>query len=187
MKFLFVSVLVAFSGVSRADVTSDESIFQVDAQFKNQDGQRVKLKSFAGKPVILSMIYLSCQYTCPAIVSEVREIIDQLPADQRKKVSVLLVSFDPAHDKPADLKSFMEKRKLDSSQWTLLTADKDSDVRELAVLLDFKYEKEKGRDFTHSYLVAALDEKGVVRARNDRANQDHKGLIEALSKKDPPP
>ena len=181
-SFIFVvSLFTCLEGKSEAKKIPSDSIFQIQTNWINQDNKVVKIESLEGKPTILAMVYLSCKFLCPTIISEVQNLESKIDQKKREKVQVLLASFDPEKDTPAVIKAYAKKRKLDSPHWTLLTSKTDSTPRELAAVLDFKYKKIKGGDFTHSFMIVVLNESGPPVARIDSANQDKQPLINALN------
>jgi protein SCO1/2 len=81
-----------------------------DFEFTNQSGQRISLKQYRGKAVLLTFIYTRCPFAsyCPRITSEFAEINRQLQADPAlfEKTHLLSVSFDTAHDTPKVLREY---------------------------------------------------------------------------------
>ena len=163
---LFLFPLFAFSAPYQED-----SFYNLETEWTNQDGKTVQLKEFEGHPVVLSMVYMTCPFLCPTITSDIQVIEKNIPEKLRKETRFILVSFDPERDTPQTMKAFMEKRKLDPARWTLMSSKKESKLRELAGLLNFKYQKLQDGEFSHSYLIQALDRKGSPRARVEAVNQ----------------
>jgi protein SCO1/2 len=88
--------------------TAGESV--PDFEFTNQSGQRISLKQYRGKAVLLTFIYTRCPFAsyCPRITSEFAEINRQLQADPAlfEKTHLLSISFDTAHDTPKVLREY---------------------------------------------------------------------------------
>ncbi|MCB0349985.1 MAG: SCO family protein, partial [Bdellovibrionales bacterium] len=137
---LIVSILLLTTNLLSANL-SEDSLYNLDTKWTNQDGKSVQLKDYLGQPVILSMVYLTCGFMCPTIISEIQSIEAKLDKKIRKDVRVVLVSFDPDRDTPENMKAYAKKRKLDPSKWVMLTNKDDSKIRELAAVLGFKYQK----------------------------------------------
>lgn len=178
----FTSVLVDVSAFAEAGSTKTfpgDSLYQLKTEWKNQDNKTVKLEDFAGHPVLISMVYLTCTFSCPTVISEIQAITAKLPKEIKDQLKVLLVSFDPKRDTPAKMKAYVKKRKLPLDTWTLVTNNLDVRIRELAAALNFKYEK-SGEEFTHSFVIAVLDQSGVIKARVDAVNQDKEEILKAL-------
>lgn len=137
------------------------SIYQLTAKFTNQDGHVFTLAEQRGKPVIISMFYNSCQFVCPMLIDTIQATQDSLNAEQRARVSVILVTFDPGRDSVAVLKSIAGKRHLDPAQWTLARTDATV-VRKLAALLGIQYKQLENGDYNHSTVLVLLDGQGRI-------------------------
>ncbi len=162
-----------------ADAPASESLYQLDATWTDAAGKPVKLAAFRGQPVVLAMIYTSCQAVCPLLVSDVQKIERALSKPARAKVRFVLVSFDPARDTPAKLQQYAKARGLPAERWSLLTGDDDA-VRDLAAALGMRYRPSGGGDFAHSNLISVLDGRGVVVARQVGLGQDPAPVVKTL-------
>ena len=160
---------------------SDNSIYQLNSQWINQDGQEVSLKSFIGKPVVLTMFFANCTYACPLLVNDVQRMESSLSANNRNNYRFILVSIDPERDTPAKLKIYAKEHGLDLSRWTLLTG-KSEDVMELAVLTGFKYKKDEKGNYSHSNIITLLNEKGEIAHQKVGINQDIAETVNQLKK-----
>ena len=150
---------------------SDNSIYQLNSQWTNQGGESVSLKSFKGKPVVLTMFYSSCTYACPLLVNDMLRMESSLSADKRNNYRFILVSIDPERDTPEKLKIYAKEHGLDLSRWTLLTGKSD-DIMELAAMTGFKYKKDDKGNYSHSNLISLLNEKGEISHQQIGLNQD---------------
>jgi len=79
----------------------------------NQDGKRIRLRSYQGDVLLVTFIYTRCPFPtfCPLVSQNFAKIYAQLrkdPAIGSKKIRLLSVSFDPKHDTPAALKRYAE-------------------------------------------------------------------------------
>lgn len=171
--------LPAIAGPGKA--LSGDSIYNISTSFIDQEGQPVKLESLRGHPVVISMAYTGCTYTCPLILSQMQQVEKVLVEKGQKNVQFVLVSFDHERDNASVLKSYLKKRNLGKS-WTLLTASSDKGPRELSNLLGIKYKKMEGGEFDHSFVISALDSEGVVKGRQVGSDSDPKKLVEHLQK-----
>lgn len=180
MFFILFSQAYCFS--VNAKELPENSTYQISTKWMDQDGKPVALSDFRGRPVIFSMVYLSCTFTCPTVVSEIQGILSKLSLPERELVRPVLVSFDPKRDTPEEMKKFLEKRNLDPKVWSFLTSKEESKIRELAATLNFKYRKDDTGEFTHSFIVAVLDENGVLRVKLDGANQNKEPLLNEIRK-----
>lgn len=179
---LLLHVSVCFAETGRADLPND-SIYQVKSKWVDQFGKKLELSSLAGNPVVISMVYLSCAFSCPTTVAHMKELEKMLPDSLKNDVQFVLVSFDGKHDTPAVMKRYAEKRSLAFPKWRFLTSKNDQDVRELSSLIDFKYKKIGSGDFEHSFGIVALDSMGRVLGSTIGAEMAEKDLIPLLEKK----
>ncbi len=145
---------------------SDFSVYEMEARWRDQDGQERALASLGRKTQVVAMVYTRCTHTCPAIVAEMKRLEGALPAEERAKVGFVLVSLDPARDDPARLKTFATSMRLPADAWTLLTGDEDA-VRELAALLGIRYRAEADAQISHSNTYLVLDADGRMVHRQD--------------------
>lgn len=156
-----------------------ESLYQFAGQWQNQEGDTLQLSSFRGKIPVVAMVFTHCAYACGRIVGDIKNIEKQVPADKRKDVVFVLVSFDSERDKPEKLKDFAEKMELDD-RWTLLHGDEET-VRELSMLLNVKYKRQPNGDYAHTNNVTLLDTRGLIAARLEGLGVDSKPLTDALA------
>jgi protein SCO1/2 len=79
-----------------------------DFALRDQDGERVTMAAYRGRPVAVTFVYSTCEDTCPALVDQVRGALDDTGLD----VSLLAVSVDPANDTPARARRFLNERRM---------------------------------------------------------------------------
>lgn len=161
IRILTCILALILTPLSCADFPGD-SIYLLESQWLTQDSQKVYLRDLAGKKLVLSMTYTSCQHTCPTIVSNMQAIEKSLSDIERDKVRFVLVSLLPESDTPETLKNYAGKRGLKG--WTLLSGD-DDDVRMLAMVLDVRYKTVSKDEIAHSNLITILDEQGRIEQR----------------------
>jgi protein SCO1/2 len=98
-----------------------------DYHFTNELGQAVSLSQFKGQALALTFIFTSCPFPnfCPRMASNFAEAAKKLSATQNapKNWHLLALSFDPANDTPARLKTYAEVQHYDPKQWSFLTGD----------------------------------------------------------------
>lgn len=137
------------------------SLYQLESRWTNQNGQNLELKDLKGKIQLVAMVYTSCSYACPRIVADLQRIEDALQTDNRKEVGIILVTLDPDRDTPEKLLEFAAKNNLDPNRWMLLTST-DSNIRELAALLNVRYQQSSNKEISHSNIISVLDVGGEV-------------------------
>lgn len=168
--FLFVSGLHAETPPAQA--LPGASIYNLDTTWTNQDGKKMKLGDLRGHPVLITMVYLTCGYACPTMITEMKDIEAKFTNEQKQDLRVLMISFDPKRDTPKAMRQYMEKRKLDQSRWSFMTSNDEGKIRELAAVLNFKYQKTDDGEYTHSSVIAVLDRQGVLLSTDQGASGD---------------
>jgi protein SCO1 len=158
---------------------SEESIFNLSSDWENQNGDTVQLNNVAGKPTILAMIYTHCEYSCPLITADMKELHSLIPKDRVEEINFLIVSIDPIHDRPDTLSRFMKKEKMDEKYWTMLTGT-ETNIRELAAVLGFKYKKSSLMDYAHTNLITVLNPEGEIVEQINGFGTDKKKIIKKV-------
>jgi protein SCO1/2 len=147
-----------------ATAIPSHSIYQLDTPLTDQAGHPFSLPDKRGRPMIVSMFYTSCQFVCPMLVDAIRVTEQKLSEAERQRLSVLLVSFDPAHDTVDVLRKTAEQRQIDTARWSLARTDAKQ-VRKLAALLDIQYRALDNGDFNHSTVLVLVDADGRIVGR----------------------
>ncbi len=193
--FLLASVLT-FALVTKVDCVAEEqidtahspptelvpdSLYQLSSSWTSNTGKPLTLASLSGSPVVLTMIYTSCQYSCPATLAVLKKIEATLTELERKRVKFVLVTFDTEKDNPSTLASFAKQKGLNLDRWVLLHGTAD-DTRELAVVLNIKYKEVQGGDFAHSNVITLLDSGGRVVVHHPGLDLNVAGFVEAIRK-----
>ena len=160
---------------------NDKSLYQIESKWTSDVGREVKLSVLRGRPQVVAMFFASCEYTCPVIVENMKEIERKLPEALRGKVDFLLVSFDVERDTTTALHAYRVKRELSTTNWTLLRGSED-DVRELSALLGVNYQKDARGQFSHSNIITVLDSEGVIAFQQTGVNKDPAETVTALGK-----
>jgi protein SCO1 len=145
----------------------EDSVYQLQARFTNQDNAEFVLAERAGGVQLVAMFYSSCKYVCPLIIGSARGVQKALTPKEQAKLQILLVSFDTVRDTPARLKATAAEHKLDLKTWTLARTTQ-ADVRKLAALLGLRYRELAEGEFNHTSELILLDANGRIMARTDK-------------------
>ena len=156
---------------------SENSVYQLESVWKNESNKEIKLSDFKGKNVVIAMIFANCTYACPIIINDMKRIESELSNKELKNTKFILVSIDPERDTPEVLYDLSKRQNLDQKRWTLLTGTQD-DVRELAAVFGFKYQKDEKGDYSHSNLINILNDDGEIVYQYEGLN---KGISEAVT------
>jgi protein SCO1/2 len=157
----------------------DSSLYQLDATWRRDDGQAMKLADLGGKVRVLSLFYTGCENLCPMIMGQLKSLEAALPAPLRDSVGFVLATLDPKADSPSALRKYRKASHLDADRWTLFRGNAD-DTRELAALLGVRYTpKDDEGQMAHNGMIAILDRSGSVLLRAPGI-EDRPAFIEAL-------
>jgi protein SCO1/2 len=184
MRCFAFALFAAVASAREAD--PPQSIYHLETALTSQDGQHHGLDLYRGSPVLVTMFYGSCQATCPLIIDTLRATERGLTAEQRARVRVLLISFDPERDTPEALRQIAAERRIDTSRWTLAYADPET-VRDIAALLGVQYRKLPGGEFNHSTVIVALSPQGEIAARTSELGHADPAILAKLTGIGPKP
>lgn len=188
-KIIFLSsILFLMMGASQSSVADNkapaypsDSIFWLDSTWTRFDGKEMKLSDLGETPVVLSMVFLGCKYTCPLTVNDMREMEQKISKGTKASFKMVLISIDPERDTPEAMRKFMTERKLNPERWILLSSTPEN-VRELAATLGYSYKKDKAMDFAHSMLTWVFDKDGVKRFTRSARKESVDETVEAFKK-----
>ena len=174
-------VLVMAEPASATTELPGDSIYQLPFSFTNQDGKNFHLADRRGTPQLVSMFYTSCPYVCPLVIDTLKKTQHELAADERARLQVLLVSFDPERDTAKRLKEVYDERKIDPQTWTLARTEAIG-VRKFAAVLGVQYRELQNREINHSVALVLLDADGRIVARTDKYGEVDPDFVAALHK-----
>jgi protein SCO1/2 len=144
------------------DEPTEMSLYHLTTQWITQEGETVTLQDLKGKVQVMAMVYTTCQYACPRIVADLKDIQSKL---QDKGIAedahFVLVSIDPKVDTVGRLKKFADDNDMNPAEWTLLNG-KENGTLELAALLGVKYKKTSASDYAHSNIITIINAEGEV-------------------------
>ena len=179
---MITTIISALISITAQESTlPEDSIYGLESQWIDQNGRKLQLKDFSTKPVIVSMVFLGCKYTCPLTIQDMREMESSIIKNKVTDFRMVLISIDPERDTPQAMKKFMGDRKLSEARWTIISSDPDN-VRELAALMGYSYKKDKAMEFAHSMLTWVFDEQGVLRFTRNARKESISETVDALLK-----
>lgn len=177
----FVALLLLLGGSAHAaQPLPGDSVYQLPVQLTGQDGQSQMLSARRGRPQLVTMFYTSCKMVCPLIIDSLRLTRNALDPSIRSQIDLLAVSFDPARDDVATLRSYADKRKLDPRFWTLARAE-PAQVRQLSGVLGLQYRQLPDGEFNHSSELILLDAEGRIAARTDVIGRLDPAFVKAIT------
>jgi len=160
---------------------TDGSVYQLDSKWTSDVGREIQLRVLRGKPQVVVMFYANCQWACPLLVHDMRQIEAALPEKLRDEVGFVLVSFDSKRDTVEALHAYRKTHELSTKRWTLLRGKPD-DIRELAAVLGVNYREDVLGQFAHSNVVTILNRDGEIAGQIKGLNQAPAAAVEILTK-----
>lgn len=169
--------IVAAANPGGGDPPINEKFGQIgqnvpDFVLTNQDGKRVAINDFKGKALAITFIYARCPLPdyCIKMSTAFSDTAKLIAGNEelKDKVRLLSISFDPANDTPAKLRSYGigylgndPKAKFDVWQ---LAVGKDTDVRKIADFFGLRYEVDQNdkTQINHSLRTAVIGPDGKV-------------------------
>jgi len=194
ISILTALMLISFSAVaqqgkccSTVSTTTKEktvqlpetSIYQLDHQWENQFGKSIQLADLQGNPVILTMIFTHCEYACPMMVNDLKQIENQF-SDKHSKTKFVLISFDHERDKPERLSEYAMVQGL-GSNWLLLHGNAEQ-IKEISLILDISYEQLENGSFAHANKKFVLDQNGTILFEQEGLQTKAEPVLKALNK-----
>jgi len=191
---LTVLMLISFSAVaqqgkccSKSSVATkkkmvqlpETSIYQLDHQWENQFGNNIQLADLQGNPVILTMIFTHCEYACPMMVNDLKQIESQF-TDKHNKTNFVLISFDHERDTPERLREYANVQGL-GDKWILLHGNAEQ-IKEISLVLDISYEQQNNGSFAHANKKFVLDKNGIILFEQEGLQTKAEPIIRALNK-----
>ena len=155
-----------------------DSIYNFRPPLTDQNSRPFDVVALRGQPVLVSMFYSSCEMVCPMIFETLQMTLQALPAAERGRVRVLMVSFDPARDSVAVLKQKADAHRADP-RWTVARTD-DASARKFAALLGVQYRRLASGEFNHSSTIELLDGEGRIAARTGTLGAVDPALLKTL-------
>jgi protein SCO1 len=131
----------------------------------DEKGQRVEFGHLLGKPVILTLVYYTCEHICPQMLEGLAVVLPRLAPKAGVDFRVVTVSFD-ARDTPqigrAAKRNYMKAAgaSLPEDTWRFLTGDA-SNIQWLTEAVGFRFRKDT-HGFTHPVVLILLSPEGKI-------------------------
>ena len=130
-------------------------------RFVDVTGATVTLDQLRGRPLVVSLIYTSCNHICPLITQRLRKSVEEA---QRlmgpDRFTVITVGFDVRNDTPMRMAAYARAQGVDLPNWRLLSGN-EAAILALARDLGFTFAASSG-GFVHASQVTIVDRDGRV-------------------------
>jgi protein SCO1/2 len=141
-----------------------------DFHFMNQSGKLVSIEQFHGKTLLLTFIYTRCPLSdyCPRMSRNFAAINKALQGDPGlyARTHLLSISFDPAYDSPAVLRSYggayiADYTNSSFDHWSF-AAPETADLKKVLDYFDVGATPEKDKTITHSLSTVLIGPDGKI-------------------------
>jgi protein SCO1 len=168
--------------VSMAVALADNgSVFDLESQWQDATGRSVSLGDLRGRVSVVALVYTNCSATCPIIVADLKRMAGAVTGPQADDLRLVLVSIDPERDSPQRLAEWGATMQMDPARWTLL-AGSDDDVRQLAAVLDIRYQRQVDGEVAHTNQLTVLDRQGAIVHRQLTTGEATVGTIDLVQR-----
>jgi protein SCO1/2 len=138
----------------------------LDASFVDEEGRELRLGDVVDKPTLVLPIFYSCTVTCPIMLANLAQAINDVPLKLGKDYRVLALSFD--EDEGPDLARQAKGnygRLLDEGlpldEWRFLTGGQES-IRAFTDSIGFTFKRMGEHLFIHPNVMVALAPDGSI-------------------------
>lgn len=184
MRALLLALCLA-APLATADA-EPKNVLALPTTWTGEDGKKVTLEAFKGRWYALTFVYTSCAGSCPLTTKKLKRL-DAALEKAGKPLELAVVSLDPAHDTPDQVKKYRERYGVEQAQrWRILVGD-DAQVRTLTMLLEFKYTKNpESGVILHDNTVYLVAPDGSVKTSMSSLDQPMDDFIAAVPSRPAP-
>jgi protein SCO1 len=128
---------------------------------ETQSGARIDIASLRGKWLLVDFIYTRCPTYCVALGSEFAQLQDRLARLSGKDVVELVsISFDPAHDSPRALASYLQRAQSRGAGWIAARPVDSGGLDELERAFGITVIADGLGGYTHNAAIHVVDPQG---------------------------
>lgn len=177
-RLLLALALAASTAALAENPTKD--VLSLETTWRTESGASATLSKWKGRWYGLTFVYTSCAGSCPFTTKKLKRL-DAALEKAGKPLELVVVSLDPAHDTPEEVRKYRERYELqEAKRWNVLVGD-ESQVRTLTMLLDFRYSKNpESGVIMHDNTVYLVGPDGTVRAQMSSLGEAMESFIEAV-------
>lgn len=133
-----------------------------DVALIDQDGARFSPAAYRGKMLLVDFIYTDCPTICGVLGADFGQVLDLLRRDggTAGQVDLLSISFDPAHDRPPELKAYGARFGAATPRWRIAVPATAEGLRALLRTFGVVVIPDAFGGFTHNDAVYVVDRDG---------------------------
>ncbi|MGE5946389.1 MAG: SCO family protein [Betaproteobacteria bacterium] len=128
---------------------------------ETQSGARLDLTELRGRWVLVDFVYTRCLTWCLALGGEFAQLQDRLAAPLADGRLVLLsISFDPAHDTPAELAAYQQRFRGRGHGWIAARPTSEDGLRQLLRTFGITVVPDGMGGYVHNAAIQVVDPQG---------------------------
>ena len=137
-------------------------------ELTDQNGKKINNETYEGKVYLVEFFFSTCPSICPIMNKNMVEIQNDFFGNPN--FGIASITINPEYDTEKVLKEHAGQIGVKSSNWHLLTGDKEYifNIANKGFNLYAGENKNASGGFEHSGLFALIDKKGNIRCRNDK-------------------
>lgn len=161
---LFILLILPLSANDKIEIGIDEQLgayLPGDVQFKDENGNDVKLGSLINKPTVLAFVYYECPAICNPLLFELANVVNRSDLELGYDFNIICISMDDletpeiASAKKRTFYSALDKDVSDDN-WRFLTGD-SANIKIASDAAGF-YFKREGKEFKHAGALIFADQ-----------------------------
>jgi protein SCO1 len=153
------ALIGAVTGEARA--AEGSVLEQLPQAWRDDRGRETRLDAFRGRQVIVTMAYAACRRVCPATMTHLKRLQQEIDA-RGESAEFVIVGYDPTVDDPEAWREYRDSRHLTRENWHFLTGTL-ADTQQLARRLGFRFWT-YDRHVMHDYRIVVIDAGGALTA-----------------------
>jgi len=150
-----------------------------DHRFIDRMNRSVSLRDYAGKPLLVSMIFTSCHHVCPTTTRHLDNAVRAARAALgEQSFEVVTIGFDAVRDTPDAMSAFARAQGIAAGGWRFLSGSPET-IAAVSEELGFVYFASP-RGFDHINQSTIIDRDGAVYRQVYGVNFELPWLVEPL-------
>ena len=138
---------------------------------ETQSGAHINLTDLRGKWVLVDFIYTRCMSYCLVLGGDFAQLQDLLAEPlAQDKVVLLSISFDPAHDTPAEIAAYQERFRTRGRGWLATRPVNQNDLGQLLRTFGVTVVPDALGGYVHNAAIEVVDPQGRVVGIFDMGN-----------------
>lgn len=177
--------LLAYQAIGKRDFTFPAKGLRTSfkappVRLTDQAGTIADIADYRGRVVVLTGFYTHCNGTCPAIIGQLKRLVDALPPQKRDALSIFAVTMTPELDTVERLRHYAEGRKMQRPLYRLLTGDPSAVSTTLDLMGVTRSKPDARGQVDHANVILVVDKSGKVAYRFSLGDLQEKWLIESV-------